>query len=86
MRIEFEFAKRDDCLDQMVPSDLRHLVVERDMAVSIAESRYRTISGLVAALELAAYYDDCTKDPILNMPKMLRAVVDAALKQARGEA
>lgn len=30
MDITFEFATRDDCLDQMVPSDLRALVAERD--------------------------------------------------------
>jgi hypothetical protein len=30
MNITFEFAKQDDCLDKMVPSDLRKLVSERD--------------------------------------------------------
>jgi len=29
-KITFEFATRDDCLDKMVPSDLRILVSERD--------------------------------------------------------
>ncbi len=28
--ITFEFACRDDCLDRMVPSDLRGVVAERD--------------------------------------------------------
>lgn len=28
--IDLDFACRDDCLDQMVPSDLRQLVAERD--------------------------------------------------------
>lgn len=28
--ITFEFATMDDCLDRMVPSDLRKLVAERD--------------------------------------------------------
>lgn len=28
--IDFEFARRDDCLDRMVPSDLRRIVSERD--------------------------------------------------------
>lgn len=28
--ITIEFARRDDCLDKMVPSDLRLLVAERD--------------------------------------------------------
>lgn len=30
MYITFEFATRDDCLDKMVPSDLRQLVSDRD--------------------------------------------------------
>ena len=30
MNITIEFARRDDCLDKMVPSDLRVLVSERD--------------------------------------------------------
>jgi len=30
MNITFEFATRDDCLDRMVPSDLRMLVSKRD--------------------------------------------------------
>ena len=31
-RIEFAFATRDDCLDHLVPSDLRLLVGQRDRA------------------------------------------------------
>jgi hypothetical protein len=30
MEITYKFATRDDCLDCMVPSDLREVVVERD--------------------------------------------------------
>lgn len=30
MRIDFDFACQDDCLDKMVPSDLRALISERD--------------------------------------------------------
>lgn len=30
MKITMEFARQDDCLDKMVPSDLRLLVGERD--------------------------------------------------------
>lgn len=28
--VDFEFACQDDCLEKMVPSDLRQLVAERD--------------------------------------------------------
>ena len=37
MKIDFEFACRDDCLSKMVPSDLRMLVCERDDAVKELE-------------------------------------------------
>ena len=35
-RITFDFATRDDCLDKMVPSDLRVLVTQRDSAATLA--------------------------------------------------
>ena len=34
MKITFEFATQDDCLDKLVPSDLRALVVERDSLIA----------------------------------------------------
>lgn len=33
MKIDFDFACQDNCLDHMVPSDLRQLVSERDRAL-----------------------------------------------------
>jgi len=36
MDIDFNFACRDDCLDKMVPSDLRVLVAERDYLKGLA--------------------------------------------------
>lgn len=32
--ITMEFARRDDCLDRMVPSDLRQLISERDQLLA----------------------------------------------------
>lgn len=37
MNVTFEFACRDDCLDGMVPSDLRMLVAERDKLRAFAQ-------------------------------------------------
>lgn len=37
MNITFEFACRDDCLENMVPSDLRKLVIERDYLLAEVE-------------------------------------------------
>lgn len=41
MNIDYEFACQDDCLDKMVPSDLRKLICERDQA-------YRNIDVITA--------------------------------------
>lgn len=38
MNITFEFACQDDCLDKMVPSDLRKLVAERDALLEAIET------------------------------------------------
>jgi hypothetical protein len=37
MIIDKEFARRDDCLSAMVPSDLRVLIAERDAALAKVE-------------------------------------------------
>jgi len=40
MSITFDFACQDDCLDQMAPSDLRLLILERDRAqAELADAR-----------------------------------------------
>lgn len=46
MHITFEFATKDDCLDKMVPSDLRQLVCERDNAI-------KELDALAAQVESA---------------------------------
>lgn len=55
MEIDFDFACRDDCLDQMVPSDLRVLVGQRDKAleqVAMLESRLSSATQECEALRL----------------------------------
>lgn len=37
MTITFEMACKDDCLDKIIPSDLRQLVVERDKYKAVAD-------------------------------------------------
>ncbi|HBO7074246.1 TPA: hypothetical protein L4968_005498 [Pseudomonas aeruginosa] len=37
-KIDMEFARRDDCLERMVPSDLRLLISERDKAEAEAQA------------------------------------------------
>jgi hypothetical protein len=43
MRITFEFATQDDCLDKMVPSDLRVLVAQRDRL----QERIEALEGMI---------------------------------------
>lgn len=44
MNIDFYFACNDDCLQKMLPSDLRKLVCERDSALSDLEIASKRIS------------------------------------------
>ena len=48
MSITFEFAVRDDCLDKMVPSDLRQLVAERDHALSEVDGLTMTMRDIAS--------------------------------------
>ena len=43
MKITFEFATQDDCLDKMVPSDLRVLVAQRDRL----QERIEALEGMI---------------------------------------
>ena len=54
MSIDMDFARRDDCLDNMVPSDLRMLVGERDMAQGQVGDLSMLVRQLVQALRKAA--------------------------------
>jgi hypothetical protein len=50
MNITFEFATTDDCLDKMVPSDLRKLVSERDTALQRLHVIEQAAKALLAEL------------------------------------
>lgn len=52
MNIDFEFACQDDCLDKMVPSDLRKLVAERDAALGEVVKSKTMLEGFCSALEI----------------------------------
>ena len=77
MNITYEFACRDDCLDNMVPSDLRALVVERDKL--LAENK-RLKSLLVDWQEFAK---DVTAGDAAGQNRLdgLRGRTQAALEQ-----
>ena len=51
-RITFEFATKDDCLDKMVPSDLRVLIGQRDRAEATIEQQAEDIESLKGLLDL----------------------------------
>ena len=54
MSIDMDFARRDDCLDSMVPSDLRMLVGERDLAQGQVGDLSMLVRQLVQALRKSA--------------------------------
>ncbi|NTT99385.1 hypothetical protein [Pseudomonas aeruginosa] len=45
-KINMEFARRDDCLERMVPSDLRLLISERDKAEAEAQALREEVAAL----------------------------------------
>ena len=45
-KIDMEFARRDDCLERMVPSDLRLLISERDKAEAEAQALREEVAKL----------------------------------------
>lgn len=49
MKIDFDFATKDDCLDKLVPSDLRQLVCERDSAIAERDALAATVEALTSA-------------------------------------
>jgi hypothetical protein len=56
-RITMEFARQDDCLNTLVPSDLRMLVTERDTAeekVRELEEELRKAQGIIGEIVMAA--------------------------------
>jgi len=54
LKIDFAFACRDDCLERMVPSDLRMLVGERDLAQGQVGDLSMLVRQLVQALRKAS--------------------------------
>lgn len=52
MNIDFGFATRDDCLERMVPSDLRQLVCERDTAELKAKQLGAKVEGFGDTIEV----------------------------------
>ena len=65
--ITFDFATRDDCLDQMVPSDLRALVSERD---TLQAENERLLAERDALKKLGRFViehkGECAEDSILH--------------------
>jgi len=49
--IDFEFACRDDCLEHMIPSDLRQSVSERDQLSKLI-IQYRTAPNTVVGRDV----------------------------------
>lgn len=73
MNINYEFACQDDCLDKMLPSDLRQLVNERDQA-------YRNIDALTAERDAFAIRLEDSEEQyseLHNKNSALKAQVEA---------
>jgi len=52
LNITAEFAKKDDCLDRMIPADLRSLVSERDAALRERDALLLALNPRLWTLEM----------------------------------
>lgn len=69
MEITFDFATRDDCLERMVPSDLRMLIAERDqLREKVAD--YDLIRKLIRL------YEDDFDDATQFRPAWVRGLIE----------
>lgn len=71
MKITFEFATHDDCLEKMVPSDLRELVAERDKLLEYVNDHIRACVERGDIERLEDFYEWCktsnsNSDPTIN--------------------
>lgn len=98
-KITMEFARQDDCLDRMVPSDLRLLTGERDALAAQVEALQSEIVGLVSTVfktskalieatetierELLPALED--SEPLIELIGEFKAVVAATPQQHLAE-
>ncbi|HHK5520593.1 hypothetical protein [Pseudomonas aeruginosa] len=72
-KIDMEFARRDDCLERIVPSDLRLLIGERDKA----ETEALALREEVAALRVRGL--TVSERLVQGMAKFAREIICGAL-------
>jgi hypothetical protein len=66
-----EFARQDDCLEKMIPSDLRLLVGQRDRAIDLAEEQNKTIMSLIEERDRLKSREKCFINEIKNQEKLI---------------
>lgn len=98
MHITFDFATKDDCLDKMVPSDLRQLVGDKERAEEQCKALAAQVEALKASLHRAItafrqYELDVDDYPSMQHKQMIQALIEtieeppaACLAQVRAEA
>ena len=69
--ITMEFARQDDCLDKMVPSDLRILVGQRDIALDRDRASAKIIAELIVERDRLKSREKFFIDEIKNQQKTI---------------
>ena len=82
MKITFEFATQDDCLDRMVPSDLRVLVAQRDRLQARVAAQQSALNSICTCSWGAAEFFDVGKAASWSQAK---AEIEELDRQARAE-
>jgi hypothetical protein len=62
-----EFSRRDDCLDRMVPSDLRLLVREAISQEEYAKGREKGLQQAAELCDTTKYYDFREKGAVASL-------------------
>jgi hypothetical protein len=89
MKIDFNFATQDGCLDKMVPSDLRQLVRERDELAARAERLRSAIGRFSAGVEPSTEYLDAieaSEDDFKILSDAFHETPAASLKSIQAKA
>ena len=68
--IDFDFACRDDCLDKMVPSDLRQIIGQRDRALARIKELEKEVAGLKRGQQLLVHLHSILSEEVLGYPTL----------------
>jgi hypothetical protein len=86
MKITMEFARQDDCLDKMVPSDLRQLIGDKERAEEQCKALAAQVEAITKTLEKFGWFIGTMREYEEIRKVVLDTSPTACLAQVRAEA